>query len=102
MTEVEVDAIQVENTPGLLQRTLPPCLKLFGEGLIESADCTRAGSYSDERLGHLTHFLRAHSCHKHLRQTLCHLRLISAITFEDLGMKGSFPISGDMQVFNGS
>ncbi len=46
MTNGEVDAIQVQNTPMWLQRTLPPDLKLVGQALVETTD--RAGDF--ERL----------------------------------------------------
>ncbi len=43
MTNTEVDAIQVQNTPMWLQRTLPPDLKLLGQTLVETTD--RAGDF---------------------------------------------------------
>ena len=41
MTNAEMDAVQVHDTPMRLQRTLTPRLKLLREGLVEPTDGTR-------------------------------------------------------------
>jgi hypothetical protein len=52
----------------LLQRPLPPCLKLLAERLVETTDRTRAGSNPHEGLGHFSHLMSTCSSHEHLRQ----------------------------------
>ncbi len=52
MTNAKMHAIQVQDTPVLLKRTLSPSLKLLRERLVETTDCAGAGSHSQQRLGH--------------------------------------------------
>ena len=58
----------------LLQRPLPPCVKLLGERLVETTDRTRAGSHSHQRLGHFSHLMGTCPGHEHLRQSFGNVR----------------------------
>jgi hypothetical protein len=52
MPNAKMDAVQVHDTPVLLQRTLSPGLKLLREGLVETTDRAGTGSDSQQLLGH--------------------------------------------------
>src|SRR5690348_10304002 len=69
MPNLEMDAIEVQHAPMLLQRTLTPSFELLRQGLIQAADGAGAGRHSHQRLGDLAHFLCTGPCHKHLCQS---------------------------------
>ncbi len=50
MANAEMHAIQVQDTPVLLQAALTPGLKLVGEALVEATDRTSTGSHSQQGL----------------------------------------------------
>jgi hypothetical protein len=68
MTNAEMHAIQVQDTPMRLQRTLPPRFKLLGQALVEATDRTGAGSDSQQGGSHFPHLVRARAGHERLRQ----------------------------------
>jgi hypothetical protein len=51
MTNAEMHAIQVEDTPVFLQRTLTPGSKLLGERLVQTADCAADFEQRPSRFG---------------------------------------------------
>src|SRR5690349_11436249 len=99
MTDVEVNPIQIEDTPMLLQRALPPRLKLLCQGLIETTDRTGARSHSDQGLSHFAHLLGTDSCDEHLCESFSHLRFVALIAVKDLRVELSFSISGNLKIF---
>jgi hypothetical protein len=69
MTNAEMDAIQVQDTPMLLKRALSPGFELLGQGLIEATD--RAGDFEQlpSRFEQLPpRMSRTRPSHEHLRQ----------------------------------
>ena len=102
MTNAEMDAIQVHDTPMPLQRTLTPSLKLLRECLVEPTDGTGTGSHSHQRLGHFSHLMRTCPGHEHLAEPLGHLRFIAAIALKDLRVELTLAISGHLQLLNAS
>src|SRR5581483_4973802 len=102
MTNGEVDAIEVEDTPVGLQWGLTPGFKLLRQAVIETADRTGAGGNSHQRLGHLSDFLSTDSCHKHLRDPLGSLWFIATVAFKHLCLERSFAVSGNVKVFDGT
>ena len=78
----------------LLQRPLPPCVKLLGERLVETTDRTRAGSHSHQRLGHFSYFVGACAGHEHLRQSFGNMGFVATVALKDLAVELAFPISG--------
>ncbi len=51
-------AIQVQNAPMVLKRTLAPGVKLLGERLVETTNRAGAGRDSHQRLSHFPHGCR--------------------------------------------
>src|SRR5713101_6728257 len=100
MTNAKMHAIQVQDTPVFLKRTLAPGFELLSEGLIEPTDRARAGRDSHERLSHFPNFVRADSGHKHLGKSLRHLRFIAAVALEDLGVELPLPVSGNLELLD--
>jgi hypothetical protein len=68
MTNAKMHAIQVQDAPVFLKRTLAPRLKLLGEGLVEATDGTGTGGDSKQGLSDFSHLVRAHPSNEHLRQ----------------------------------
>ena len=66
MTNAEMHAIEVEDTPVFLQRTLTPRIKLLGERLVEATDRTGTGGNSQKRFGDFSYLVGACPSHKHL------------------------------------
>ncbi len=85
-------AIQVQNAPMVLKRTLAPGVKLLGERLVETTYRAGAGRDSHQRLSHFPHFVRADSGHKHLGESLRHLGFKAAVAVEDLGVELAFAV----------
>src|SRR5260221_1757922 len=102
MTNAEMYAIQVHDTPMRLQRTLTPRLKLLRECLVEPTDGTGTGSHSHQRLGHFSHLMRTCPGHEHLAESLGHLRFIAAIALKDLRVELTLAIAGHLQLLNAS
>src|SRR6266851_7111262 len=98
MANAEMHAIQVHDTPVLLQAALTPGLKLVGEALVETTDGAGTGSDSHEGFGDLSHLVRAHPSHEHLRQSFGDMRFIATVAFKGLGMELTFPISGHVDL----
>src|SRR5216683_1387762 len=59
MTNDEMDSIQIDNAPMLLERALTPGFKLLAQCLVESTDGAGTGSDPQQRLSHFSHF----GCH---------------------------------------
>src|SRR6266568_6567434 len=70
MTNAEMHAIQVQDTPVLQERTIAPGFKLVGERLVEATNGASTGSDSQQRLGHFSHFVSARPSDKHPRRVL--------------------------------
>src|SRR5712692_11586487 len=100
MTNGEMDAIQVDDTIMRLQWALAPGFILLSQGAVETTDGRSTGSYSHQRLSHLSDFVCAHSTDKHLGQRLSHLRGVSVVALEHLGLELALPISGNFEIFN--
>src|SRR5437868_14535676 len=99
MTNTEMDAIEVQDAPVLLKRTLSPRFKLLGERLVEATDRTGTGSDSHEGLRDFSHLVGARACHKHLGESLCDVRFIATVTLKRLGVELPFTISGHLEIF---
>src|SRR5260370_11258972 len=98
MTNAKMHAIQVQDTPVFLKRTLSPGFKLLGEALVEPTDRAGAGSDSQQGLSHFPHLMRAHPSHEHLCQSLSDMRFIATVALKGLGMELTFTISGDLDL----
>src|SRR5215467_10179063 len=70
MTNTKMHAIEVQDTPVFLKRTLTPGVTLLGQALVEATDGTGAWGYSHQGLGDFSDFLGAHPGHKHRRRVL--------------------------------
>ena len=92
MANAEMDAIEVQDTPMGLQRTLSPVLKLLGQALIEPTDRAGTGSHSQQGLSHFSDFVRARSCDKHLGEPFCDMRFVATVALEGLGVELTFTI----------
>jgi hypothetical protein len=97
MTRAEMDAIQVQDAPVLLQRALAPVFELLLEILVEATDGTGAGGHSHQGLGHFPHLVGAYPGHEHLREPIGDLRLVASVALEDLGVELALAISGNVQ-----
>src|SRR2546423_13554145 len=100
MTNTEMDAVQVHNTVMFLQSAFTPRFKLLREALIQAADGTGAGSNPHQCLGHFPNLMSTDPSHKHLRQSFCDMRFVTAVAFERLGMEPTFAISGNVEVLD--
>src|SRR5712691_1355123 len=98
MTNAEMDAIQVQDAPVFLQRTLSPGVKLLGERLVQATDRAGAGSNPQERLGHFSHFMGTRPGDKHLGQSFGNVRFIATVAVKDLAVKVPFAVSGDFDL----
>ena len=80
-------AIQVQETPALLQRTLALRFKLLSEALVEATD--RAGDFERLPTGfeRLPYLVGARLSHEHLRQPVCDVRFIERLAFQRLGVE---------------
>jgi hypothetical protein len=100
VTHAEMDAIEIKNTPVLLQPALAPGSELLLEILVEPADGTGTWGHSQQGLGHCSYFVGAGASDEHVGQALSHLGLIAAVTLKDLGVEPAFTIAGHLQVPN--
>ena len=92
MTNAEVHAIQVQDTPVLQERTLTPSFKLLGERLVEPTDRTGTGSNSQQGLGHFPYFMGTGSGHEHLRESFSDVRFKATVPVKDLRMELAFAV----------
>lgn len=58
VTNAEMHPIQVQDTPVLLERALPPSVKLLGQRLVETTNRAGTGSHSQQRFGDFPHASR--------------------------------------------
>jgi hypothetical protein len=100
MTNAKMHAIQVQDTPVLLERALTPGIKLLSERLVEATDRARAGGNTHQGLGHFPDLVRACPCDKHLRESFCNMGFIPTVPFKSLGVELAFPISGHLDIFD--
>src|SRR2546421_3014432 len=98
MTNTEMDAIQVQDTPVFLKATLSPGVELLAECVVEATDRAGAGSDSHESLGHFSDLVRARASHKHLGEPFCNVGFITAVALKGLRVKLPFTVSGDFHV----
>ena len=82
----------------LLQRTLPPRVKLLGEALVEPTDGAGTGSHSQQCLGDFPHLVRARAGDEHLRQSFGNVWFIATVAFKRLGVEVAFAISGHFEI----
>jgi hypothetical protein len=75
MTHLEMDAIEIEDAPVLLQTTLAPSGKLLLEILVEATNRAGAWGYSHQGFGHCSYFMGARARYEHVGQALSNLRL---------------------------
>src|SRR6266851_6894095 len=98
MTNGEMDSIQIDNAPMLLERALTPGFKLLAQALVEATDRAGTGSDSQQGLSHFPHLMRAHPSHEHLCQSFSDMRFIATVALKGLGMELTFTISGDLDL----
>ncbi len=98
MTNAEMHAIKVQDTPIRLQRAFSPRFKLVGEALVEATDRAGTGSNSHEGLSDFPHLVRARPSHEHLRQTFGDMRLIATVAFKRLGVELTRTVSWDFDL----
>ena len=98
MTNAKMHAVQVQDAPVFLKRTLAPGFELLGERLVQATDRAGTGSDSQQRLGHFSHLVGTRSGHEHLRQPFCDMGLIATVALKGLRVKLSFTISGDLDL----
>ncbi len=98
MTNAEMHAIQVQDTPVLLQRSLAPGFKLLTEALVEAADRAGTGSDSQQGLSDFSHFVGAHSGYKHLAESFGDVRFVALVAFKGLRVELAFSISRDLEI----
>ncbi len=99
MTNAEMHAIEVQDTPVLLKRALSPGFELLRERVVQTTDRARAGSDTHQRLGHFPDFLRAHSGHEHLGESFGDVGFIATVAFEGLGVVLAFTVAGHLDLF---
>jgi hypothetical protein len=87
VTNAEMHAIQVQDTPMLLQRALSPRVKLLGQALVEATDGAGTGSDSHEGFGDFSDLVGAHPGHEHLHQPLGDVGFIATVAFKGLGVE---------------
>src|SRR5229473_6481495 len=100
MTNAEMHPIEVHDVPVLLKRTLAPSFKLLRECLIEATDRAGTGSDAQQRLGHVPHFMRTRAGHEHLGESFGNVRFITIVALEDLRVELTFPIAGNLEIFD--
>src|SRR5215467_10288518 len=100
MTNAEMHPVQIDNAPVALQRTLPPCLILLGEALVEPTDGTGTGSYAQQGFSHFPDLMGTHSGYEHLGQAFGNVRFIATKPLKCLSVKPTFPISGYVDILN--
>src|SRR5690348_13288406 len=100
MAHAEMDAIEIEDTPVLLQRTLAPGSELLLQITVQATDRADTGSHSQQRFGHCSYFVGACAGHEHVGQALGDLGFIAAVALEDLGVKLTLTVSRNLQVFD--
>jgi hypothetical protein len=100
MTNAEMHAIQVQNTPVLLERALTPAIKLLGERLVESTDCAGTWCDSQQRLGHFPDLVCACSSDKHLCESFCNMGFIPTVPLKSLGVEVTRAVSGHLDIFD--
>src|SRR6266566_4644795 len=100
MTNAEMHAIQVEDTPVFLQRTLTPGIKLLGERLVQTADCAGTRSKTHQGLGYFSYFVGTHPSDKHLGKSFSNVRFIATVAFKRLGVELAFPVFGHLEIFD--
>jgi hypothetical protein len=57
-----------------------------------------ASSHAHQGVGDFSDFMRTRAGHKHLSQALSHLRGVSTISLEDLGVELALAVAGHVQV----
>ncbi len=100
MTNAKMHSIQVHNAPVLLQRTLPPGIKLLGERLVQTADRARTRSNAHQGLSHFPNLVGACPGDKHLREPFCNVWFIATVPFKCLRVELTFTISGDFDILD--
>src|SRR6266700_7508579 len=98
MANAEMHAIQVQDTPVLLQVALTPGLKLVGAALIEATDRAGTGSHSHQGLRDFPNLVGTRPGDKHLGESFGNVRFIATVAFKRLGVELPFPISGDVDI----
>src|SRR2546425_12346829 len=98
MTNTEMDAIQIQDAPVFLQRTLSPRIKLLSERLVQAADRAGTGCHSQQRLGHFSHLVSTRPSSKHLGQSFGNVRFRATVAFKGLCVEVPFAVSGDFDL----
>src|SRR5258708_34025364 len=99
MTNAERHAIQVQDTPVLLQRSLAPGFKLLTEALVEAADRAGTGGDSQQGLSDFSHFVGAHSGYKHLAESFGDVRFVARVACKGLRVELAFSVSRDLEIY---
>src|SRR5258708_13205564 len=73
-------------------------VKLWVKRLTALARCRS----SHQRLAYFPYLLSTHPSNEHLGESFCHLGFIAVVAFKSLGVKLSFSISGDVELFDGT
>src|SRR2546425_9669149 len=98
MANAEMHAIQVQDTPVLLQVALTPGLKLVGEALVEATDRTSTGSHSQQGLSDFPNLVSARPSHKHLREPFGDVWFVATVAFKRLAVELTLTISGHVDL----
>jgi hypothetical protein len=80
-----------------LQAALAPGSALLLSISVEATDCADALSYSHQDFGHVPHLVGTRASDEHLGQSRRHLRNVSAVALEYLGVKLAFTITGTVR-----
>jgi hypothetical protein len=99
MTNAEMHAIQVHNTPVFLKRTLSPGVKLLGERLIETTDRDFHWERLPATFGPLLLLCGCSSCNEHLGETFCDVQFKATVAVKDLRVELAFAVSGYVETF---
>src|SRR5712692_10584982 len=98
MTNAKMHAIQVQDAPVFLKRTLAPGFELVGEGLVQAANCAGTGNDSKQGLCYFSHFVGTRPGDKHLGESFGNVRFIAAVAFKGLRVELTRAISGHVDL----
>ena len=98
MANAKMHAVQVQDAPVFLKRTLAPGVKLLGERLVQATDRAGTGSDSQQRLSHFSHFVGTRPSDKHLGESFGNVRFIAAVAFKGLRVELTRAVSGHVDL----
>src|SRR5437667_9481960 len=98
MPNAEMYAIEVQDAPVFLQRTLAPRLKLLGEALVEATDCAGTGRDSQQGLCHFSYLMGTGPSHEHLGESLGDVRIIATVALKGLRVELTGAVSRHVEL----